>query len=172
MDFVSLFHREEKIVGIAVDTDTVLGLSLGKHAKKRNGHAIASHGSIPLPVGAIEEGALVNVRILGEKLQELWKTAKPMPIGTPFIVASLPSSIFHFQSFTLPGSLSRLQLEDVMRTQIGFALPASTDLMYFDWEEVSPRLEAHHEIFFVWARRSVIDPYLAAFRDALYSHRN
>lgn len=166
MDFVSLFHREEKIVGIAVDADTVLGLSLGKNAKKRNGYAIVSHGSMPLPVGTIEEGALVNVRVMGEKLQELWKTTVPSPLGTPFVVASLPSSLFHFQSFTFPGSLSRLQLEDVMGTQIGFALPASTDLMYFDWEEVPPRLQAHHEIFFVWARRSVIDPYLAAFRDA------
>lgn len=166
MDFVHLFHRQEKIVGIAVHTDAVLGLSLGKNAKKRNAYAIEAHGSIPLPSGTIEEGALVNVRVMGEKLQQLWKTAKPSPIATPFVVASLPSSIFHFQLFRFPGSLSHPQLEDVMKTQLGFALPASTDLMYFDWEEARPRVKDHREIFFVWARRSAIDPYLAAFRDA------
>ncbi len=166
MDFVHLFHREEKIVGMAVDTDTALVLSLDHCKGSHKDCAIIAHGSIPIPSGTIEEGALVNVRVLGQKLQELWRTAKPMPIDTPFVVASLPSSLFHFQSFTFPGSLSHLQLEDVMGTQLGFALPASTDLMYFDWEEVPPRLKAHREIFFVWARKSAIDPYLAAFRDA------
>lgn len=166
MDFVHLFHKEEKIVGIAVDTDTVFALSLQRNQKKRTGYAIEAHSSIPLASETIQEGALINVRVMGETLQQLWKTAKPMPISTPFVIASLPSSLFHFQSFTFPGSLSQLQLQDVMGTQLGFALPISTDLMYFDWEEACARVKAHREIFFVWARRAAIDPYLAAFRDA------
>lgn len=164
MDFIHLFLREEKIVGVSADTDAIYALSL---VRKNHEHAsLGTHGNVALSEATIEEGALVNVRVFGEKLRVLWKATKPLPLTTQFIIASLPSSLFHFQSFTLPGSLSGWQLREVMGTQMGFALPIPEDLMYFDWEEVPPRASAQREIFFIWARRSAIDPYLAAFRDA------
>lgn len=166
MDFIHLFLPKEQITGIAIEQGAAYALAVKEQKKKKNQLTMHGHGTVPFSPEMFDEGNLVNVRMMSEKLRTLLRSTRPLPVTSPFIMASLPSLLFHFQSFTFPFGASGLHLEDAIQSQLGFVLPVSADLLYLDWERQPSRFADHREIFFVWARRSAIDPYLAAFRDA------
>lgn len=66
--------------------------------------------------------------------------------------------------YGFPDTIKGARLEETMKLTVGFQLPFGTDQVYLDWEKTSD--ETKNEVTLASMRRSTVDGYLSALRDA------
>lgn len=165
MNVVSLFSREEHIVGIDI-SDTEVRLAVLEKDKKTGAAKIALLASEKVPSGTIEAGTVKKPEVLAETLKSLVRSAAEGRKRTrvTYAIVSVPADAAYAHVYGFPSTIKGERLEETMKLTVGFQLPFGTDQVYLDWEQSPDKTK--NEVMLASMRRATVDGYLSALRDA------
>lgn len=138
---------------------------------------ITSYGRSILDEGIIQNGEILNQKVLSETLKETLQNAKPQPLHVPEhtrkkkpivlqkkdhkAIVSLPDSKTYVQIFTFKDrqNLYKQILEEVKNT-----IPFDHEELYWDYIELSDEEDEEVKILCVAALRDIVDTYIYFFK--------
>ncbi len=165
MNVVSLFSREEHIVGIDI-SDTEVRLAVLEKDQKTSTSKIALLASEKVPSGVIEVGVVKKPDALAEVLKSLVRSAAEGKKRTriTYAIISVPADTVYTHIYGFPGTIKGARLEETMKLTVGFQIPLGTEQVYLDWEQIPGKEK--NEVTLASMRREIVDGYLSALRGA------
>lgn len=127
----------------------------GKH------DSIASFGSVPLALGNVVDGEIMNPEAVKSAVINLLGKAGPKKISTRRVICSLPETKAFLRIITLP----KMELEEVkesIKWEIEANIPLTLDQVYYDWQVLDINLtqeKGKMNVLVVAVARSVVDQF-------------
>lgn len=168
MNILNLLKKENFVAGIEI-SDSVVRIAFFRPQKKRHGSGEAGDKEDefvlieePIAANIIEDGAVVDVDLLGKTLRNIWAKAE---LGTNYAVIAIPDDKIYSKIFSFPKSVNDTRLTEAMRLAINFQLPMKLEEVYLDWERTAGTATTN-EILLSTIPRTVAEGYVRALEQA------
>jgi len=122
----------------------------------------------PLAPQVVTKGILEKPEVLKAVFERFKNKFMRSFRSAPYVIMSLPSSLFYINIITLPEVVEE-ELEEAVRLNAEMNSPISLNNAYFDWQKINIPLaqENHSEnIFITVVQKDLIDPYLNIIKAA------
>jgi len=157
-DIGELFSDSKQLVGLDIGSSSIKLVEIHETSK---GYILSRYSQIPIPMGVIAEGALVEPEELSIKIKELFKQSRCRIKGVATSLSGHSAVIKKVTFATMDEDEVRLQIQD----EAGKYLPFdSMEDVNFDFQilganEYNPNLM---EILIVAAKKDIIEGYTSA----------
>jgi type IV pilus assembly protein PilM len=134
----------------------------GKH------DSIASFGSVPLAIGNVVDGEIMNPEAVKNAVVNLLQKAGPKKISTRQVICSLPETKAFLRIITIP-KMEAEEVKEAIKWEIEANIPLTLDQVYYDWQVLDFNLTQEKgkiNVLVVAVARSVVDQFEAVLNSA------
>lgn len=131
-------------------------------------HTVASFGSVPLPVGAIVDGEIMNQQAVADAIRKLHKSAGPRKIRTRKVICSLPETKAFLRILNLP-VMTEEETREAIKWEIEANIPLMLDQVYYDWQILDKTFHSEKDkmsVLVVAVARTNVDQFQAVLECA------
>lgn len=104
-----------------------------------NTESVLSYGSVPLPLGSIVDGEIIQEEIVVEAIKKLLETTQPKPLRTTKVICSLPETKAFLRVISLP-EMKEEEIKEAIKWEIEANIPLTLDQVYYDYQALEQRL--------------------------------
>lgn len=140
------------VVGLDIGRSAVRAVELGRSGRRR---VVRRHGSVPLPLGAVEAGVILDPAAVTEALRQLWREHKLTSRSVRLGVCSGSVLVRHLELDWMPAQ----DLRRALRYQVADLLPVAVDDANLDHVLLGERTRVDPE---TGAERRLVDILLVA----------
>lgn len=129
---------------------------------------LRSFGSIPLPLGAISDGEIVNEDVVVDGIRKLLGQSGPRKIRKKRVICSLPETKAFLRILSLP-KMKESEVREAIKWEIEANIPLSLDQVYYDWQILSRNIageDGKMSILVVAISRTVADQFVSVLERA------
>ncbi|MBI2439525.1 MAG: type IV pilus assembly protein PilM [Candidatus Moranbacteria bacterium] len=133
-----------------------------------NQDSIESFGSVPLPLGSVIDGEIMNVEPVRQAVIKLLEKAGPKKIKTRKVICSLPETKAFLRIITLP-KMEKEEAQEAIKWEVEANIPLTLDQVYYDWQILNTDLvqeKGKMSILVVAVARSVVDQFQSVLESA------
>ena len=136
----------------------------------RSGHqdSIMSFGSVPLPMGSVVDGEIMNPEAVRSAIVKLIETTKPKKLRTKKVICSLPETKAFLRVISLP-LMEPDEVKEAIKWEIEANIPLTLDQVYYDWQILGLDLikeAGKMSVLVVAVARSGVDQFQAMLESA------
>lgn len=131
-------------------------------------HSIASFGSVPLPLGSVVDGEIMNSDAVRNAINLLLEKSGPKKIKTRQVVCSLPETKAFLRIISLP-AMEKEEVREAIKWEIEANIPLTLDQVYYDWQILDMDLtqeKGKMNVLVVAVARSVVDQFQSVLSSA------
>lgn len=101
----------------------------------RSGHqdSIMSFGSVPLPMGSVIDGEIMDPEAVKNAIAALLEKSGPKKLRTRKVICSLPETKAFLRILSLP-LMEEDELREAIKWEIEANIPLTLDQVYYDWQ--------------------------------------
>lgn len=102
---------------------------------EREGHedVVSSFGSVPIALGSIVDGEIVNESVVVEAVKQLLHQTTPRPIRTRKVICSLPETKAFLRVVTIP-AMAVEEVKEAIKWEIEANIPLTLEQVYYDYQ--------------------------------------
>lgn len=158
--FAFLRNKQSIPLGLDISSDEIRVLQL-----KRQSHrfTVKKFAALPLAPAVVVAG---KIRQAEELIQALRQLLRQAGIKKCAVNVALPGNAVISQQILLPASLSLLDCEKTISTNLSRYFPGVPESLCFDFLPLASRNNSHHEILVVACRQSQVESYTAVIKSA------
>lgn len=133
-----------------------------------DGDTIASFGSVPLPLGSVVDGEIMNPEVVQSAVLRLLEKAGPKRIKTRKVICSLPETKAFLRVISLP-KMDEDELKEAIKWEIEANIPLTLEQVYYDWEIMDLDLaqeKGKMSVLVVAVARGVVDQFQTVLEGA------
>lgn len=133
-----------------------------------NHDSVASFASVPLPVGSVVDGEIMNSETVRGAIMTLLKKSGPKKLKTRRVVCSLPETKAFLRIISLP-TMEEDEVREAIKWEIEANIPLTLDQVYYDWQILDLNLTQEKgkiSVLVVAVARSVVDQFQAVLSAA------
>lgn len=130
--------------------------------------SIASFGSVPLALGNVVDGEIVNPEAVKSAIQNLLEKAGPKKIKTRQVICSFPETKAFLRIIVLP-KMDEDEVKEAIKWEIEANIPLTLDQVYYDWQILDLNLtqeKGKMSVLVVAVARSVVDQFTDVLESA------
>lgn len=105
-------------------------------------NGIADHiqgfGSVPLPLGAVQDGEIKNKQQVVQAITKVLGTATPKKITSKKVICSLPETKAFLRIITIP-QMEKSEAHEAIKWEMEATIPMPLDQVYYDWQILDER---------------------------------
>src|SRR6185369_17444023 len=136
----------------------------------RNGNrdSISSFASLPLPIGSVVDGEIMQPEIVQSTVINLLQKAGPKKIKTRQVICSLPETKAFLRIISLP-EMDEAEVKEAIKWEIEANIPLTLDQVYYDWQILDRNFteeKGKMSILVVAVARSVVDQFQSVLEGA------
>jgi len=98
-----------------------------------NQDIVKSFGSVPLPMGSVVDGEIMNSDAVKNAIIKLLSESGPKKIKTRKVICSLPETKAFLRVISLP-MMERGEVKEAIKWEIEANIPLMLDRVYYDWQ--------------------------------------
>ncbi len=120
---------------------------------------VSSFGSVPLAIGSIVDGDIINEAVVVQSLKDLLNKTIPRPIKTREVICSLPETKAFLRVVSLP-IMSPDEAKEAIKWEIEANIPLTLDQVYYDYQILDKKLVKEKNkmsVLVVAVARSMVD---------------
>ncbi|MGB8815836.1 MAG: type IV pilus assembly protein PilM [Minisyncoccia bacterium] len=121
---------------------------------------VTAYGRAELDRGIVEDGKIVDIEILAEKIRVLLANMKPKRVSTNRVVLSLPESKVFIHNFNLPLEMKDGELRQTILSKASELIPREINEIYWDFQSYSSLEKAEQSVVFVGIEKDVAEDYI------------
>lgn len=130
--------------------------------------SIISYGSVPLPVGSVVDGEIMNPEAVKRAVESLLGKAGPKHIRTKRVICSLPETKAFLRIITLP-KMEPQEVAEAIKWEIEANIPLTLAQVYYDWQILDLNLSGEKgkmSVLVVAVARSMVDQFQSVLEEA------
>ncbi|MFZ2299949.1 MAG: type IV pilus assembly protein PilM [Candidatus Moraniibacteriota bacterium] len=130
--------------------------------------AIMSFGSVPLPVGSVIDGEIMNPEAVEDATRKLLGISGPKRLKTHRVICSLPETKAFLRIISLP-VMEEDEVREAIKWEIEANIPLTLDQVYYDWQILDLNLtqeQGKMSVLVVAVARSVVDQFQTVLASA------
>lgn len=130
--------------------------------------SVASFGSVPLPLGNVVDGEIMNPEAVKSAVKNLMEKAGPKKIKTQKVICSLPETKAFLRIIALP-KMDEEEVREAIKWEIEANIPLTLDQVYYDWQILDLNLTGEKgkmSVLVVAVARSVVDQFEEVLENA------
>lgn len=130
--------------------------------------SIASFGSVPLALGNVVDGEIMNPEAVKAAVLNLMEKAGPKKIGTEKVICSLPETKAFLRIIALP-KMGKDEVKEAIKWEIEANIPLTLDQVYYDWQILDLNVteeKGKMSVLVVAVARSVVDQFTEVLESA------
>ena len=134
----------------------------GKH------DSVASFGSVPLALGNVVDGEIMNPEAVVSAIGNLLEKTGPKRIGTRKVICSLPETKAFLRIIALP-KMDKDEVKEAIKWEIEANIPLTLEQVYYDWQILDLNVaeeKGKMSVLVVAVARSVVDQFAAVLESA------
>lgn len=127
--------------------------------REGRGNLVSSFGSVPIALGSIVDGDIVNEDAVVQAIRDLLGKTVPKPVKTRKVICSLPETKAFLRVLSLPQMVSE-EVKEAIRWEIEANIPLSLDQVYYDYQVLDKKLFKERNkmsVLVVAVARSMVD---------------
>ena len=121
---------------------------------------VMAYGRTELDRGIVEDGKIVNIEILAEKIRTLLTDMKPKKVSTNRVILSLPESKVFIHNFNLPIGMKGDELRQTILSKASELIPRETNEIYWDFQSYPSLEENEQSVVFVGIEKVIAEDYI------------
>ncbi|MFZ2187177.1 MAG: type IV pilus assembly protein PilM [Candidatus Moraniibacteriota bacterium] len=125
--------------------------------------SISSFGSVPLPVGSVVDGEIIDSRAVENALESLLRISGPKKLRTRKVICSLPETKAFLRIISIP-KMEENEAREAIKWEIEANIPLTLDQVYYDWQILDLNLtkeKGKMSVLVVAVARSVVNQFQA-----------
>ena len=129
---------------------------------------IMSFGSVPLPMGSVADGEIMDPEAVKNAIVKLLQESGPKKIKTRKVICSLPETKAFLRIISLP-VMEKSEVKEAIKWEIEANIPLMLDQVYYDWQILDLNLDQKKEkmnVLVVAVARSSADQFQAVLESA------
>lgn len=129
--------------------------------REKHVDSIVSYGSVPLPIGSVVDGEIIDSQAVESAITNLLAQAGPKKLKTRKVICSLPETKAFLRIITLP-EMSEDEVKEAIKWEIEANIPLTLDQVYFDWQVLDLNLTKEKgkiSVLVVAVARSVVNQF-------------
>lgn len=133
-----------------------------------NQDSIVSFGSVPLPMGSVVDGEIMEPEAVKNAITKLLKESGPKKIKTRKVICSLPETKAFLRVIPLP-AMEKSEVKEAIKWEIEANIPLTLDQVYYDWQVLDLNLtqeKGKMNVLVVAVARSSVDQFQAVLESA------
>lgn len=122
---------------------------------------LRSFGTVPLPVGSVVDGEILNAEAVESAILKLLEISGPKKIKTRQVVCSLPETKAFLRIIFLP-TMEKDEVQEAIKWEIEANIPLTLEQVYYDWQVLDLNLTQEKgkiSVLVVAVARSVVDQF-------------
>ncbi|MDD2766214.1 MAG: type IV pilus assembly protein PilM [Candidatus Moranbacteria bacterium] len=130
--------------------------------------SISSFGSVPLPLGSVVDGEIVNPDAVQSAIIDLLDKTGPGRITTRKVICSLPETKAFLRIISIPMMASK-EVKEAIKWEIEANIPLTLDQVYYDWQILDENFiqeKGKMSVLVVAVARSVVDQFQSVLTSA------
>ncbi len=130
--------------------------------------SIASFGSVPLALGNVVDGEIMNPEAVKAAVLNLMEKAGPKKIGTEKVICSLPETKAFLRIIVLP-KMEKDEVKEAIKWEIEANIPLTLDQVYYDWQILDLNVAGEKgkmSVLVVAVARGVVDQFTEVLESA------
>jgi len=130
--------------------------------------SVLSFGSVPLPLGNVVDGEILNPEAVKMAVESLLFKAGPKRITTRKVICSLPETKAFLRIIALP-KMEPHEVKEAIKWEIEANIPLTLDQVYYDWQILDLNLTGEKgkiSVLVVAVARSVVDQFTEVLESA------
>lgn len=130
--------------------------------------SVASFGSVPLALGNVVDGEIMNADAVKSAVKSLMEKAGPKKIKTQKVICSLPETKAFLRIIVLP-KMDKDEVREAIKWEIEANIPLTLDQVYYDWQILDLNLtneKGKMSVLVVAVARSVVDQFEEVLENA------
>jgi type IV pilus assembly protein PilM len=136
----------------------------------RSGHqdAIMSFGTVPLPMGSVVDGEIMDPAAVKNAIFQLLEKSGPKKLRTRKVICSLPETKAFLRVLSLP-LMREEEVREAIKWEIEANIPLTLDQVYYDWQILDLNLFQDKDkmsVLVVAVARSGVDQFQAVLESA------
>lgn len=136
----------------------------------RAGHrdSITSFGSVPLPMGSVVDGEIMDAEAVKNAILNLLAKSGPKRLRTRKVICSLPETKAFLRILTLP-VMEKDEVKEAIKWEIEANIPLTLEQVYYDWQILDLNLgqeKGKMSVLVVAVARSGVDQFQAVLESA------
>jgi len=123
--------------------------------------SVSSFGSVPLPVGCIVDGEIIDAQAVEVAIKDLLKKVGPNRLRTKKVICSLPETKAFLRIISLP-VMAEKEAKEAIKWEIEANIPLTLDQVYYDWQILDENFiqeKGKMNVLVVAVARSVVDQF-------------
>ncbi|MBP6929657.1 MAG: type IV pilus assembly protein PilM [Candidatus Moranbacteria bacterium] len=136
---------------------------------RSGGHdSVASFGSVPMALGNVVDGEIMNADAVRNAVENLLQKAGPKKIKTHQVICSLPETKAFLRIIALP-KMEAEEVKEAIKWEIEANIPLTLDQVYYDWQILDLNLtqeKGKMSVLVVAVARSVVDQFTEVLESA------
>lgn len=123
--------------------------------------SVLSFGSVPLPVGSVVDGEIIDSEAVEKAIKDLLEKCGPKKLKTRRVIGSLPETKAFLRIISLP-KMEEKEVKEAIKWEIEANIPLTLDQVYFDWQILDLNLTQEKgkiSVLVVAVARSVVDQF-------------
>ena len=122
---------------------------------------VSSFGSVPIPIGNIVDGDIVNEAVVAQAIRDLLEKTTPRPVKTRKVICSLPETKAFLRVVALP-AMAPEEVREAIKWGIEANIPLTLDQVYYDYQVLDRKLFKEKNklsVLVVAVARSMVDQF-------------
>ncbi len=123
--------------------------------------SIVSFGSVPLPVGSVVDGEIIDREAVERAITSLIQIVGPKKLKTRKVICSLPETKAFLRIISLP-EMEKNEVREAIKWEIEANIPLTLDQVYYDWQVLDKNFtqeKGKMSVLVVAVARSVVDQF-------------
>ncbi len=130
--------------------------------------SVASFGSVPLPLGSVVDGEIMDAEAVRSAIVSLLEKSGPKRIKTRQVICSLPETKAFSRIIALP-KMDEDEVKEAIKWEIEANIPLTLDQVYYDWQVLDLNLTQEKgkiSVLVVAVARNVVDQFRTVLESA------
>lgn len=120
---------------------------------------ISSFGSVPIAIGSIVDGDILNEDVVVQAIKNLLDKTVPKPVKTRKVICSLPETKAFLRVVSVP-QMAPEEVKEAIKWEIEANIPLTLDQVYYDYQVLDKKLfkeKNKMSVLVVAVARSMVD---------------
>ncbi|OGI15490.1 MAG: hypothetical protein A3E38_02655 [Candidatus Moranbacteria bacterium RIFCSPHIGHO2_12_FULL_54_9] len=130
--------------------------------------SIISFGSVPLPIGSVVDGEIVDSEAVKGAIIKLLEKSGPKKLKSRQVICSLPETKAFLRILSLP-LMKEVEMKEAIKWEIEANIPLTLDQVYYDWQTLDLNLmqeKGKLSVLVVAVARNVVDQFQSVLESA------
>jgi len=129
---------------------------------------VVGFSSVPIPLGAISDGAIIKQDVVVSAIKKAYSTAGPHKIKTKKVICSLPETKAFMRIISIP-EMSIEEVREAVKWEMEANIPLPLDQVYYDWQILEESLTGEKKklnLIVVAIAKNAVDGTIEALKKA------